>query len=400
MFSRQRGLSDEHARHSQPDAEQQPALPQRAGILGLQRLLGNQQVMRMLARPAGIQRLTVQNTQWDAVTRARGSSAGASGGVMLVNDDTPEGIVLKGMKSANAARKGKDNNPNKTIMSLQLLETVGEVEAGQSRVIEGGEKDAALDKLRNLPQQSKLGSFDNRFQFLEGSQRILVMTQFKGSTLHDLASGPSTRIEEQNESAQDSADRLKRYQKLIDAFQNKTFLRGLGKMLAVDAFLDNRDRVRETGLNFGNVMVSDDLVIQAIDSDSRLDEIDKGALTTGSMKGVEAIAHGNVTETVDNLRQRIEFAITTNDHRLFKQHIDQHGIDLFAGFDIVKAGVKDARERIIKSQAFKAIIGSDAFTSEDFDPRVLEQRRKYLKYRKHNKADKALGKVKGNSSIQ
>ena len=172
-------------------------------------------------------------------------------------------------------------------------------------------------------------------------------------------------------------------------------------MLAVDTFLGNNDRVRARGINFGNVMVSDDFVIQAIDSDSTLNEIEKGDLEPKDVKGVEEIASGNVTQTVEDLKDRIRTTLTTDDYRLLKRYLEENGIDIFAQFDLVKQGVKLARDIIIGSSHFKDILANpDVYTTVDFDPRELERRRKYLKYRRRKGRAKALRNVKGNRTIR
>lgn len=396
-------------RQVQRNSAEQEAYPQASSkphpIVALQGLVGNQAVMRMLkdGHPM-IQRLAVNGTNWDDVGSARGSEAGASGGVMLVSDVDPDsaGIVLKGMKSANQSPGAvTENNPNRTIISHRLLEEVGGIEAGGTRVVEGGEKTTVETTLENLPNDQKKGSFATRLQFLKDSERILVMDRFSGQTLRDLALGPATRLAENQESEDDKTARIARYQQFVRTFQNKAFLINLGKMLAVDTFLGNRDRVHAGGINFGNLMVSDEYAIQAIDSDSQLDQIDKGNLTTNDMSGVEAIASGNVTATVDKLIAGIKTALTTNDYRLLNQYLTDNNIDIFAGFDYVKQGVKIARQIIIKSQQYKAIVGSSkVYKTKDFDPRQLERRRKYLKYRRGKKVSSALKKVLGNKKIQ
>lgn len=374
-------------------------------IVALQRLIGNRAVMRMLNNgDPVVQRLAVKNTDWNAVGSARGSEAGASGGVMLLSDKDPEapGIVLKGMKSASRAEGAvAENNPNKIIVSHQLLETVGGIEVGGSRVIESDEKNTALSALQNLPSTCRKGLFTERLQFLQNSQRILVMDRFSGQTLRDLALGPTNKKEESQESQEDRETRIRRYKQFVHTFQNSQFLISLGKMLAVDVFLGNRDRVHAKGINFGNLMVSDNYAIQAIDSDSKLDEINKGSLTTADMTGVEAIASGKVTETVSTLIDGIKAALLVSEYKLLNKYLEDNHIDIFKDFDLVKQGVKIARAIIINSQQFKAIIATPGvYKTKDFDPRQMERRRKYLKYRQRSSPTSAVKKIKGSKKIQ
>ena len=349
------------------------------------------------------QRLAVRETDWDDVGSARGSEAGASGGVMLLSDKAPDapGIVLKGMKSASRTAAVVENNPNKTIVSHRVLTEVGGIEVGRSRVIEDDEKTTALSTLATLPKTAQKGSFAERLQFLKNSQRILVMDRFAGRTLRDLALGPINKRAEKEESPEAAEGRIERYRQFVRTFQDPEFLTSLGKMLAVDVFLGNKDRVHAGGLNFGNLMVSDSHAIQAIDSDSKLEQIDKGSLTTADMSGVEAIASGNVADTVASLTDGIKEALGVSEYRLLDDYLGQNSIDIFANFDLVKEGVKTARDIIIRSQQFKAILANQGVsTTQDFDPRQMERRRKYLKYRQRSGAAGAVAKVRGNRKIQ
>lgn len=350
-----------------------------------------------------VQRLAVRATDWDDVGSARGSEAGASGGVMLLSDKAPDapGIVLKGMKSASSTAVVAENNPNKTIVSHRVLTEVGGIEVGRSRVIEDDEKATALSTLATLPKNAQKGSFAARLQFLKDSQRILIMDRFAGRTLRDLALGPFNKRAEGEESPEAAEGRIARYQQFVGTFQDPEFLTSLGKMLAVDVFLGNRDRVHAGGINFGNLMVSNAHAIQAIDSDAKLDQIDKGSLTTANIGGVEAIASGNVADTVASLIDGIKDALGTSEYRLLERYLDENQIDIFAGFDLVKEGVKAARDILIRSQQFKAILANPGVhATQDFDPRQIERRRKYLKYRGRSGAATAVAKVSGNRKIQ
>jgi hypothetical protein len=222
-------------------------------LLRLQRKIGNQAVGRLLHQPGGltvIQRLSLYNTNWNEVTRIRRSSSGQTG-VLFVEDNTPNGLVVKpGGQSEPALEtqvahavhqklsKGKAKVPgirlatpaDKVELRRKIWETL---EVSEQDIREGRGLNPIILNTPHRPEN--LGEYRQRFaiDFL-AKDPIFIMQKASGQEFGKVA-------EEHSPVA-------------TGLLLSPDYAQRLGFVTAVDLFLGNTDRVFSA--NLGNWMTN------------------------------------------------------------------------------------------------------------------------------------------------
>jgi hypothetical protein len=289
-----------------------------AGLLALQRTIGNQAVLRLLARrptaPASavpIQRfpqdiLEVPFQGWAAETaNVHASAGGAEGGVFFLAGNTPPvtSVVVKPFYA------------DKPPASAQFAEAVASelgVGVGGSRIVpRGGEfsmihdlvKPAEAAKRKTLVAQVGEDQANDLFGWIEidhadGQPNAIafkIMAAIAGSTLEEMSKvkrGATVVPAEVN--------------RLVSVLNDSKIGNQLGRMLVADALVGNIDRLGGGKRNVGNIMVTTATNLpMIIDTFATLPAVaatvDATALRTGNPAAERLLQEVATPATVDRL---------------------------------------------------------------------------------------------------
>jgi hypothetical protein len=196
---------------------------------------------------------------WQAETAAvKGSSEGAAGGVRFFKGTAGPvtDIVVK-------PHYGDDANEGRAQLQHTLINTVG-LTAPQSRLISLGSQEgiaiAATAKAQNAEIPTELHEDFGMMEGEEGKKLrfIQIMGKAEGQSVAAMTS--------KTESTQD-------VDKVLAQLGNTSLLVKIGKLIAVDVFSGNTDRINTNKTNLGNLMVEADR-LTAIDNEINIGDLD------------------------------------------------------------------------------------------------------------------------------
>ena len=204
-------------------------------LLRLQRQIGNQAVGRLLRQPGGltvIQRLSLYNTNWNEVTRIRRSGSGQTG-VLFVEDNTPNGLVVK---------SGGGDLPAEIQVAHAVYQKLGQgkVKAPPIRLATREDREGIVKAI-----DQKLVATDRQVEDHHGLDafRDFLKKQFSGPVIFIMGKASGETFENIKKKDEGKARQL---------LLTPDYIRRLGMAAAIDLFLGNTDRLH--ALNLGNWM--------------------------------------------------------------------------------------------------------------------------------------------------
>jgi hypothetical protein len=360
-----------------------------------------------------VQRLAVRGTKWSDVGDAAASSSGQSGGVIFAKDRSPAqpGIVVKTLW----AKDKDEQNPNRAVTSESLLEAVGVATPG-ARIASSMEKEEAVrefDRVVSDKQKAvkgggtdatlsaRLKNLETKLDILRASTRMLVMGQVQGESFEDMAKDPL--LASKGQSGEDPTGMNARFERFATHWKDPDFQLHFGRIFAVDMLLGHKDRFfPETGLNYGNIMVTSDGDLMTIDNDAKLERLERGEVTMDQFALTEKLSPATLPDTVATLVAKLNSQLLDPERALFRKltgYLLTNHADLFDGFaEKFTEGVEEARDQILQLEMSGSSLGVDRYYegSQDFDVKTLRSRQHYLGLRTTgaSSASRALKKVR------
>lgn len=223
-------------------------------LLALQRTAGNRAVQRALAgatAPLGVQRFSVDAPDFSATKKARRTTSGAEGAILLW-DSSPDGLVVK------ATGDPMPESVIATMFQAKLTgskDGIGAPKLRPASTSERGEIAKVVEtKIENWAQVAKLEQ-DYPAKRLE--QRSFVAKLKKDAAAKYATGAPGVQImgmakgKEFKHIAKDDPS------KLVGHLLDPGYMERLGFASAVDYFLGNQDRLNPNVANLGNWMSED-----------------------------------------------------------------------------------------------------------------------------------------------
>jgi hypothetical protein len=260
--------------------------------MALQRQIGNQAVLRLLARttrtpapphiplqryPANI--LSTPFGRWLEETRSAEPSAhGVSGGVYILAGEPPvTRVVVKPLYA--------DAGPKQAQFGDAVAASLG-VSTAESRIVP--KNDAEFGKIhltvRDAEQRRKI-AYINTDPSASDSVRLTLEYDFEQNDAIDpnstafkvMAAIPGPSFRELSEGRQSGAKQVvtsDHIARLVALLQTPTTGRQLGEMMVADALMGNVDRLNRDKQNLGNIMVGTEMgVLVAIDTFAKLEPV-------------------------------------------------------------------------------------------------------------------------------
>lgn len=291
-------------------------------MLHLQRVMGNQAVVRLLAAngqaasptvqtsiqryPADVLDVPLKKKKWKSYTAAVERSAeGVSGGVNFYRSKPKKGPVETVVVKPEHRTFGADLNRGTGQLAETKLREAGFAVPKSRRV------DASQPEGQEIV--SVMEKFGVPFMYQHGEQSYDDIGHLQ---LMDVAAGES--LAKYLKKGVDPGQEVEKVDRAMELLTNSNFKGQLAKLIATDIVLGNDDRISHYVQNFGNLMISGTNIVP-IDSDS---DLTPNFSVAGRREALQKLAQ-RPEEIADNFLNGVDVYLRLENNAtadLFRQH--------------------------------------------------------------------------------